>query len=198
MDAGEILLQRGLLDQRQLDQARQTNGASVLDAAIELGFVSEEAALRAVGEVVGLEYVDLAVMDDEQALRDLLKDFPQKLIYRQSLFPIRRINGSLVVATSDPFDLYPLDEVSAATGLFVTPVLAGRKEIAKLIKKYLGVGGETVEGLMAQTSDDDEVLLLEGIETDGSELSEMAQEASVVRLVNEILLEAIETRASDV
>jgi general secretion pathway protein E/type IV pilus assembly protein PilB len=198
MDAGEILLQRGLLDQRQLDQARQTNGASVLDAAIELGFVSEEVALRAVGEVVGLEYVDLAVMDDEQALRDLLKDFPQKLIYRQSLFPIRRTNGSLVVATSDPFDLYPLDEVSAATGLFVTPVLAGRKEIAKLIKKYLGVGGETVEGLMAQSSDDDEVLLLEGIETDGSELSEMAQEASVVRLVNEILLEAIETKASDV
>ena len=66
MDAGEILLQRGLLDQRQLDQARQTDGASVLDAAIELGFVSEEVALRAVGEVVGLEYVDLAAMDDEQ------------------------------------------------------------------------------------------------------------------------------------
>jgi general secretion pathway protein E/type IV pilus assembly protein PilB len=198
MDAGEILLQRGLLDQRQLDQARQTGGGSVLDAAIELGFVGEEIALRAVGEAVGLDYIDLAGMDNEPELRQVLKDFPQKLIYRQSLFPIRRTNGSLVVATSDPFDLYPLDEVSAATGLFVTPVLAGRKEIAKLIKKYLGVGGETVEGLIAQTSDDDEVLLLEGIETDGSELSEMAQEASVVRLVNEILLEAIETKASDV
>ena len=199
MDAGEILLQHGLLDQRQLDQARQTGGGSVLDSAIELGFVSEEVALRAVGEAVGLEYIDLAGMDDDQELRQVLKDFPQKLIYRQSLFPIRRTNGSLVVATSDPFDLYPLDEVSAATGLFVTPVLAGRKEIAKLVKKYLGVGGETVEGLIAQTSDDDdEVLLLEGIETDGSELSEMAQEASVVRLVNEILLEAIETKASDV
>jgi len=199
MDAGEILLQRGLLDQRQLDQARQTGGGSVLDAAIELGFVSEDIALRAVGEAVGLDYIDLAGMDNEPELRQVLKDFPQKLIYRQSLFPIRRTNGSLVVATSDPFDLYPLDEVSAATGLFVTPVLAGRKEIAKLIKKYLGVGGETVDGLIAQTSDDDdEVLLLEGIETDGSELSEMAQEASVVRLVNEILLEAIETKASDV
>ena len=43
--------------------------------------------------------------------------FPHKLIHRQSLFPIRRDNGQLVVATSDPFDLYPLDEVSAATGL---------------------------------------------------------------------------------
>ncbi len=197
MDIGEILLQSGLLDQQQLERARQSGGAT-LDAAIELGFVGEEAALRAVGEAVGLEYIDLAGMDDEQELREVLKDFPQKLIYRQSLFPIRRRNGSLVVATSDPFDLYPLDEVSAATGLFVTPVLAGRNEIAKLVKKYLGVGGETVEGLIAQTSDDDDVMLLEGIETDGSELSEMAQEASVVRLVNEILLEAIETKASDV
>jgi general secretion pathway protein E/type IV pilus assembly protein PilB len=62
----------------------------------------------------------------------------------------------------------------------------------------MGVGSETVEGLMAATSDDDEVELLDAIETDGSELSEMAQEASVVHLVNEILLEAIETRASDV
>jgi hypothetical protein len=42
--------------------------------------------------------------------------FPQKLIYRQSLFPISRNNGTIVVATSDPFDLYPIDEVSAATG----------------------------------------------------------------------------------
>jgi type II secretory ATPase GspE/PulE/Tfp pilus assembly ATPase PilB-like protein len=70
-------------------------------------------------------------------------------------------------------------------------------EIAKLIKKHLGVGSETVEGLIAQT-DDDGVELLEDRDLDGSELSEMAQEASVIRLVNEILLEAIETRASDV
>jgi general secretion pathway protein E/type IV pilus assembly protein PilB len=58
------------------------------------------------------------------------------------------------------------------------------------------VGSETVEGLLAQTENG--VELLDKIETDGSELSEMAQEPSVVRLVNEILLEAIETRASDV
>ena len=114
------------------------------------------------------------------------------------MFPIRRQNGALIVATSNPFDLYPLDEASAATGLSVLPVLAGRDEIAKLIKKHLGVGRETVEGLIAQTEEEDEVQLLEDIETDGSELSEMAQEASVIRLVNEILLEALESRASAV
>ncbi len=198
MHAAEILLRRGLIDQRQLDQARQHNSESVLDAAVALRFVNEEDALRAVGEEVGLDYVDLARLDGETDLKALLKDFPQRLIYRQSMFPIRRYNGSLVVATSDPFDLYPLDEVSAATGLCVTPVLASRQEIVKLVKKHLGVGGETVDNLVAQTEEDDGLELLEAIETDGSELCEQAQEASVVRLVNEILLEAIETHASDV
>ncbi|MEP3834276.1 GspE/PulE family protein, partial [Rhodopirellula bahusiensis] len=75
--------------------------------------------------------------------------------------------------------------------------VAERAEISRLVKKHLGVGSETVEGLVAAAGDE-EVELLDGIETDGSELSEMAQEASVVRLVNEILIEAVDSRASDI
>ncbi|MCA9118893.1 MAG: Flp pilus assembly complex ATPase component TadA [Planctomycetaceae bacterium] len=195
MEAGEILLGCGLLDDRQLSMSRVQNQDDVVEAAVELGFVTEEAALRALGDAVGLDYVDLS---ETQVDLSLLNSFPNKLIHRQSVFPISRQNGSLVVATSDPFDLYPLDEVSAATGLSVTPVLASRSEITKLIKRHLGVGSETVEGLMLATAEDEGIELLSDIETDGSELSEMAQEASVVRLVNEILLEAIESRASDV
>ena len=196
MEAGEILVKCGLLDTRQLRRTRksQSDGASLVETAVDLGFVTENDALRALGDEVGIEFVDLTEIDVDLSL---LSSFPPKLIHRQSLFPIRRDNGSLVVATSDPFDLYPLDEVGAATGLSVTPVLAGRAEIARLVKRHLGVGSETVDGLIEQ-SEDRGVELLDDIETDGSELSEMAQEASVVRLVNEILLEAIQTRASDV
>ena len=198
MEAGEILVKRGLIDHRQLEQARQSSADSnrIVDTAVHLGLVTEENALRAIGQEVGLDYIDLAEADVDLSL---LKTFPQRLIYRQSLFPIKRVNGNLVVATSDPFDLYPLDEAGAATGLCITPVLAGKAEIAKLIKKHLGVGGETVDNMLAQADEDEEGLeLLSGMEADGSELSEMAQEASVVRLVNEILLEALDARASDV
>ena len=197
MEAGEILLKKGLLDSRQLELARQSQpeGGRLDQVAVELGFLSEEAALRALGEEVGLDFVDLAETDVDLSL---LETFPPKFIYRESLFPIRQQNGTLVVATNDPFNLYPLDELSLATGKAVTPVLASRSEIAKLIKIHLGVGSETVDGLMAQSAEDGRVELLEKIETDGSELSQMAQEPSVVKLVNEILLEAIETRASDV
>src|SRR4051794_7686363 len=142
MEAGEILVRRGLLDQQQLARCRsaQSEGMRLDQTAVRLGFVTEEAALRALGEEVGLEYIDLAETPVDTSL---LVKFPTRLIYRQMLFPIRRENGTLVVATSDPFDLYPLDELGAETGRTIHPVLAGRDEIAKLIKTHLGVGGET-------------------------------------------------------
>jgi general secretion pathway protein E/type IV pilus assembly protein PilB len=196
MEAGEILLRKGLLDKRQLQISRDAQNESTrLDqAAVQLGFLTEEQALKALGEEVGLDFIDLAESDIDLKL---VKKFPPRFIYRENLFPVKQINGALTVATSDPFNLYPLDELSSATGLTILPVLAAKAEIAKLIKTHLGVGSETIEGLIAQ-SNDDRVELLEQIESDGSELSEMAQEPSVVRLVNEILLEAIETRTSDV
>jgi type II secretion system protein E len=195
MDVGDTLLRKGLLNEQQLELARQaqTEGTRLDEAAVQLGFVSEEAALRALGEEVGLDFIDL--VETEMDL-SLLHDFPSRFIHREALFPIRRSNGTLVVATSDPFNLYPLDELSVATGLTIVPVLASRAEIAKRIKTHLGVGSETIDGLLAQTGDD-RIELDERGDTD-TELSEQAQEPSVVRLVNEILLEAIGLRASDV
>jgi type II secretion system protein E len=196
MEAGEILFRKGLLDQRQLELSRnnQPEGARLDQVAVEMGFLTEEDALRALGEEVHLDFIDLAETEVDLAL---LKKFPPKFIHRETLFPVCQNNGTLTVATSDPFNLYPLDELSAAIGLTVVPVLASRAEITKLIKRHLGVGSETIDGLLAQTGDD-AVEIVGQLETDGSELSEMAQEPSVIRLVNEILLEAIELRASDV
>lgn len=197
MEAGEILLSRGLIDAQQLEHSRQMDGkggVALLHKMVELGYVKEYEALAAVGDEVGYDYVELP---EQEIDLGVLVGFPQKLIYREGIFPLRREDGCLVVATSNPFNLYPMDEVSAATGWPVKPVLAERSELSKLIKTHLGVGGETVEGLIEQQTEE-EVEFLGEIQTDGSELSEMAQEASVVRLVNEILLEAIDTRASDV
>lgn len=196
LEAGEILQKRGLLDVEQLQKLRSQalGGSDLVNSAIGQGMVDEEPALRALGEELGMEFVDLRSAEVDL---EVVKNFPQKLIYRHSLFPLSRVNGSLTLATSDPLDLYALDEASAATGLTIVPVVAEKNEIAKLMKKHLGVGSETVEGLMAAREDED-IQLLEDIETDGSELSEMAQEASVVRLVNEILVEAVDSRASDV
>src|SRR5262245_24687113 len=170
MEAGAILVKRGLLSSQQLDQLRRERpDVNRLDvAAIDSGLVSEDEALRALGDEVGIPYVDL-----EQTKIDLslLRGFPQKLIHRHSLFPIAQHNGSLTVATSDPFDLHPLDELSVLTGLTIEPVLAPREQIARQIKTHLGVGSETIEGLLAQQDDDEQdIQILD--EIDASELAE--------------------------
>jgi general secretion pathway protein E len=195
MEAGSILVKRGLLSAQQLDQLRLDRpDAMRLDvAAVDLGLVSEEAALKALGDEVGIPFVDLELQKIDL---NLLRGFPLKLIHRHSVFPIERVNGTLRVATSDPFDLYPLDELSATTGLTIEPVLAQREQIARHIKAHLGVGSETIDDLMAQ-QDEEDIQLLDDVDID-SEASEEAQEASVIRLVNEILIEAIDSRASDV
>ena len=152
-EAGEILVRHGLLDDGQLRSLRESidNGTPILDVAVQRGLVAEEMALRALAEEVGLPFVDLNEVDVDLSL---LVGFPQKLIHRDGIFPLYRENGSLVVATSVPFHLYPLDDVSVATGRSVQPVLAARTEILKLIKNHLGVGSETVEGLIAQSTED--------------------------------------------
>ena len=195
MDPGQILVKHGLLDDESFARASaaQTNGTRLDQTAIEMGLVSEEDALRAVGEEVGMPLIDLETAEIDLSL---LAKFPQKLIHRHGIFPVVQRNGAVVIATSDPLDLYSLDEAAAAMGTAIEPVLATSAAIAKRIRTHLGVGSETIEGLLAQR--EEELELLEELITDDSEISEAAQEASVVRLVNEILIEAIDSRASDV
>ncbi len=193
MQFSEALITRGMVSEQDF-MAAQSKGGDVVATLVSSGIVEHQAAMDVLADEAGVQYVDLTKVNADLSLLGL---FPQKIIYRHILFPISRTENSLTVATADPLDFYPLDEISSATGLAVVPALADRSEIAKLIKTHLGVGGETIEGLIEQKMDAG-IELVDAIETDGSELSEMAQEASVVRLVNEILMEAVETRTSDV
>jgi general secretion pathway protein E/type IV pilus assembly protein PilB len=194
MNLSQTLVRRGMISEQDLLNA-ENKGGDVVANLVSNGIVDHEAAQNAIADEAGVDYVDLSKTEVDLSLLD---GFPQKIIYRHLLFPVRKTDDSIIIATADPMDFYPLDEIASATGLAVEPVLGDKVEIAKLIKTHLGVGGETIEGLIEQKMEEDGVELLDAIETDGSELSEMAQEASVVRLVNEILLEAVETRTSDV
>lgn len=197
MDIPEILRKHGLLDAAGMERFRAEvrSGSSGIADAVSCGLLKEEDALRVLGMELGMEFVDL---HDVGIDRELLNQFPARLIYRHAIFPLRRVGATVHVVTSNPFDLQPLDEAGAALGCAIEPALAPSAEVAKLIKRHLGVGSETIDGLLAQAADDEEEIeLLSGIEND-AELSEKSEEASVVSLVNEILLEAIESRASDV
>ena len=187
-----------MLDAQEFQIARdaQMTHGSLEKVAVTLGFSSEESAVKALAATLGLDFVDLSTVEPDLSVLD---KFPVKLIHRYGVFPIRRSEGSLVVVTGNPFDLHALDAVSAAAGCSVIPVVALPWEVAKLVKSHLGVGAETIDGLIANSdADNDGVEVLDELEWDRSEASQMAQQASVVHLVNEILCEAVEARASDI
>ncbi len=194
----KTLVDRGLLPeadrQRASDAISAASDVPPHQTLIDKGFIKEQQLLPVLAEEFGLELVDLSLVT---ITPDVLAAMPLKLVHRKNLMPIARNNGTLIVATGDPFDAYALDELHTLTGLHVMPVLAPPREIARLIKAHFGVGGDTISALMAE-KEDDELELLEDIEADDSELAKQASEASVVRLVNQILVEAANERASDI
>jgi general secretion pathway protein E/type IV pilus assembly protein PilB len=196
MHLGRRLLKKGILSEADLakvDEARKVDPAKPLhELLVDKGFAKDTDVLAAMSEEYGMETVDLAGI---QVDPEIFKNIPTRLLHQRTLMPIRREDGTLVVATGDPLDVFSLDELQTLTGVTVRPVLANPREISRLLKTHLGVGGETVTAMMAQK---DALELLEELETDDSELAKMAQEASVVKLVNEILVEAVNERASDV
>ena len=197
MQLAQRLVQKGMLKETDLPRLAEASAAMpdrpMHEIIIDRGFAKEDAVLGLLAEEFGLELIDIT---QAKVSPETLAAIPQKLVHRRNIMPLSRENGTLVVATGNPFDISSLDELQTITGLHVHPVLASPREIARLIKTHLGVGGDTVTAMVADRGDDIE--LLEGIEADDSEMAKEAQEASVIKLVNQILVEAANERASDI
>ena len=185
------------LTAEELDHVQRlftTDGLSAVTS--EFGFSTDLQALQSIAHSLGMTVVDLSKVTLD---RSILEGFPVRLIHRHAIFPIDRSSSSIRIVVSNPFDVQAADAVSAATGLFVMIDLALPHEVAMLIKTHLGVGAQTLDGLMAQAAENsDEIEILGDLSFEESEAAAMAQQASVVRLVNDILTEAVNNRASDI
>jgi general secretion pathway protein E/type IV pilus assembly protein PilB len=173
------------------------NAGAPLDALVERwSFPSSIELLETGARSMQIEWLG---PDESEVTGDALDGFPAKLIHRHSVFPLEKGEGWLRLAVSNPFDFAAIDSVASELQVEVRPVMATSETIQRLTKKFLGIGSETIDGLIAlQRLQGGEIEMLEGLDPDSLEDAEEAQQASVVRLVNEILTEAIEARASDI
>jgi general secretion pathway protein E/type IV pilus assembly protein PilB len=183
-----------MLTPEQLRQAtafHETQGVRLDRALVQLGFVSERQLLEVMGERLAIPVVNLADLTiDAETLRAL----PPKFVFRKRLAPIAKHDDILSVVTSDAFDMSVFDDIRLLTGLNVQPMLAPGEEIEKVIKTHYGVGGDTIDEMVGAGGVE---VVRESVES-SEDLLEMAQEASVIKLVNEIIVEAINERASDI
>ena len=195
MDIGELFLKRGLVTRDQLDAASgHANGRRIDLVLVEEGAITEEDSLKALAEALGLKFVELQSVEVD---RTLLAKFPTSAVFRHTVLPISRSNGKVKVAINDPFNLEALNELSALSGFRLDPVLARKEDVLQRIKEHLGVGGDTINELVSRSIEEGVEVVSDQGDASG-DLAEIAQSASVIRLVNELLVEALELQASDV
>jgi general secretion pathway protein E len=192
----ERLVQRRLLTQEELERVlkfKQEQQAPLTRLVVELGFLSEEDLLP-----VLREHFDIPVM----SLRDVPNtalpiELPSGIgdfFKLARMVPIKMDGPDLLVATTDPLDVSRLHALELAVGVRVKPVLAREKEITARIEALYSSASA------AEGSVDASAPAIEGIgdEEDVAHLRDMASEVPVIRLVNQMLVRALESRASDV
>ncbi len=179
---------RALLE--RMISARQLSPLDAQTFAKQGGAATEDAALR----WLATEYdVPFTALDAVEPDRQVLSLFPARVLLKEHLLPLRRTNGVIEVATSRLFATQGLDALKAMTGLSLTPVLAPTEVIEREMKKHLGVGADTIGTLNEEAGLE---VVQEGIADD--DLDSAAEDASIIRFVNQVLRDAIELRASDV
>ena len=153
--------------------------------------LSEERVLRWLAKEYGVSFVTL---DELEPDKQVLSLFPARLLLRDELLPLRRVENEIEIATSRLFATHALDGLKALTGLRLRPVLAPSEAIQREMKKRLGVGADTIDTL-------DEETALQVVDEGGgnsNNLDDAAEDASIIRFVNQVLKDAIDLRASDI
>jgi type IV pilus assembly protein PilB len=186
---GQILIELGLITPEQLETAlaeHQKTPKAIGRVLIDLGMIKEPDLVRALAEQVGLEFVDLSDTQVDPASTALL---PEALARRYRALPIGERDGKLLVAMSDPANVYALDDIRTITGRDVQPVVATSADVEQAIQKFAGLDSH-VEALAAEAVED-----TEGEKVD---LEAALEDAPIVKLVNAIMTQAVAERASDV
>jgi general secretion pathway protein E/type IV pilus assembly protein PilB len=194
------LVEDGLLT---ADKAREVTDAAAAgkpldDALRSVNGVPEEKLLQALAGFYDIPYVDLEKDGARHApTKEFLAKFPARILLDHHLMPLSENGDGVAVVTSRVFDTAGLDQLRLATGLDVHPVIAPSAEIDRFIRKYLGVGADTLQS-MRQEEDESGVEVLADVNEEDLDLSNAAQDASIIRFVNQVMAEALELRATDV
>ncbi len=173
----------------------QTSNSSLVSLVVSRGIASEEDALRLLAQALDLEYVDVKKI---ALSKQVLDKVPVKIATYYKFFPLKIHDRTLTIAVSLPLDLKTEDEIRMQLGFDIDCVLSSSEDISKMLKMHYGVGAETIGAILSQSSGEVQPTSGEAVIEKVEDLDKQAQEASVIKLVNQILLEAYKRRATDI
>jgi general secretion pathway protein E len=192
---GTTLVDSGAIDRRTLDRARRVateTGARLDQVLTQLGLMSDRGLAEALAQLIAAPVVGPADYPDTPLFHDRLK---AKFLRRARVLPIAASDHQATLAMADPLDGFTRNAVAAALGRPVTVAVAVPIELEAAFDRLyaeLGDGGDSEEML------DEVVPDAEPAEEDAERLKDLASEAPVIRLVNQLIARAVETHASDV
>jgi len=203
---GELLVKEGLITPSQLEKAisvQRQEGGRLGEVLIKLGLVKEEQVISLLGEQLGIPYFTLGTGRLKPAIDQNLEQLiPQDFAIKNSVLPLSRTLKSLTVAMVDPLELILIDNLKKLTGCEINPIIASKSDINKSIEEFYGKDTMLKDAVEA-SYDITTIAGLEDGELADQELSldklvARAEEAPVMKLVDLIIRQAIDERASDI
>ena len=193
---GQVLINRGLITREQMDEAlreQKSSGGFLGGILIKLGYISQDELFSIYAEQLGVEYVKLKNRVISSAV---IEKVPAKFASHYKLIPLDLKDGILTIAVTNPLDIHTLDDIKLLLGYETEPVLASEEDILEAIRRYYGVGAETLEKMMAGEETKEGESKLEIARTE--DIEDMAQDASIIKFVNQVFLQGYRDRANDI
>jgi type IV pilus assembly protein PilB len=218
---GELLLKEKRITPEQLQEAlnyQKANGGKLGLNLVKLGFVKDEEITALLSRQYGVPSINLSDFEIDQAV---IKLVPAETAQKYQILPLSRAGATLTIAMTDPTNVFAMDDLKFMTGYNVEPVVASETAVMEAIQRYYSLGGgggkgggNGSSGLAGVPSaldfataalqelpqvDTSEVEVLEELEEISVEaLAKQGEEAPVIRLVNVMLMSAIQKGASDI
>lgn len=194
---GELLVEKGLIDLSQLEEARRekkSKGSHLTSVLVEKNFVSDEDVVNILSEEYNLPIIDLSKFEIDP---DLIKLVPRRICEKHRVIPIQKAGRTVVVAFADPSNIYVKDDLNLLTRCKIESVLSSDSAIMSAIGRHYG-GQDQMSNLMSEMIGDSEGMEV-GVEEDQVIDKEAdIDDGPIIQFVNAMLAEAIRLRASDI
>ena len=193
---GESLVEDGIITQEQLMQAKkeeERSGQRLRNVIVRMGFISEEDLVEFLSNRLSVPKIDLSNYLIDPKIIELV---PEDLARKHELIPLLKIGNRLTCVMVDPSNVFALDEVRARTDLIIEPAVATESEIKKALAAYYGVKGSMED--VIKSIDAEKLGLKEGSQIDTKKLEGIVEEPVVIKLVNLIIMKAVQEGASDI
>ena len=196
---GEILVKNNLITREQLGKAleeQKLNGNQVRlgSILIKQNLLTEEELTSFLSKQYGVPTVNLADYEIDAAV---IKVVPPEVVQKYQLIPVNRAGATLIVAISDPSNLFAIEDIKFMTGYNIEMVVASDRDIKSAIDKYYDQSASLAD-VMSDLDVEDMEIVGDVDEVDVGSLEKATEDAPVVKMVNAILQDAIRKKASDI